>query len=421
MTMTEPARTDVPLTGAQILENAKALAPVLRERAAEIEANRSLPEDVVQLLRDAGVFRIGFSRAWGGPEMTSMEQTEVIEALSYGDASVGWCAKLGSDIGLHANFLDQDEARRMFTSIDMHSAGVLPVTGHAERVPGGYRLTGRWGFGSGSTHADWVASGAMVFENGEPYASPDGSNPHESRLFMVPQEEIRSLDNWYTLGLCGSGSSDYTITDVFVPENHSLTFDNPKVPNGPLVQPDVIQRSMCGVPLGMTRAALDYVRALTIERVDMLKGRPWRMSGVAWKDNEHIQITLAECEADYSTTRAGVYRALERQWEVTADGTGTLDDLTPDERVAPALTGWQAFQMAKRVVLRLCDLLGTAAIRSDDPMNRWLRDAVTMAMHPTARDRVTQTVGAHLVGARPSMRFMLGIVDKPKTDVQPDA
>jgi alkylation response protein AidB-like acyl-CoA dehydrogenase len=255
-----------------------------------------------------------------------------------------------------------------------------------------------------------------VFENGEPYASPDGSNPHESRLFMVPGDQIEPIDNWYTLGLCGSGSSDYTITDVFVPENHSLTFDNPKVPNGPLVQPDVIQRSMCGVPLGTARAALDYVRDLALERVDMLMGSPWRMSGIAWRDNEHIQITLAECEADYSTTRAGVYQALERQWEVTADGVGTLDDLTPHERVAPALTGWQAFQMSKRVVLRLSELLGTASIRSNDQMNRWLRDALTMAMHPTARDRVTQTVGAHLLGSRPSMRFMLGIVDKPKPD-----
>ena len=136
MTMTEPARTDVALTGTQILANAKALAPILRKRAAEIEKNRRLPADVVQMLRDGGIFRIGFSKAWGGPEMTSMQQTEVIEALAYGDPSVAWCAKLGSDIGLHANFLDQDEARRMFPSIDMHTAGVLLPSGRAEKVPG---------------------------------------------------------------------------------------------------------------------------------------------------------------------------------------------------------------------------------------------------------------------------------------------
>ncbi|MFD1049761.1 acyl-CoA dehydrogenase family protein, partial [Kibdelosporangium lantanae] len=99
----------------------------------EIEKNRQLPADVVQMLRDAGVFRIGFTREWGGPEMTSMEQTEVIETLSYGEPSVGWCAKLGSDIGLHANFIDQDEARRMF-ALDMHSACVLMPVGRDEEV-----------------------------------------------------------------------------------------------------------------------------------------------------------------------------------------------------------------------------------------------------------------------------------------------
>ncbi|MFC0430668.1 acyl-CoA dehydrogenase family protein [Kutzneria buriramensis] len=407
MTVTEPARVGTPMTGAEIIANARALAPILRKRSAEIEKNRRLPADVVQMLRDAGVFRMGFSRAWGGPEMTSMEQTEVIEALSYGDPSVGWCVKLGSDIGLHANFLDQDEARRMFPSIDMHTAGVLLPAGRADRVPGGYRLSGRWAFGSGSTHVDWVASGAFVYENGEPYASPDGSNPHESRLFMVPREQIQSIDNWHTIGLCGSGSCDYTITDVFVPENHSLTFDNPKVPNGPLVQPDVIQRSMPGIPLGAARAALDHVREVARTRVD-------RMSGTPWRDLEKVQITLAECEADYVTARAGVYQAMQRQWDVTADGVGTLDDLTPDERIAPALTCWQAFRMARSVLQRLCDLFGTATIYSDDQLGRWLRDVMTMGQHLTAKDRATQTAGAYVLGGRPSVRFMLGIVDKPK-------
>lgn len=407
MTMTEPARTAVPMTGAQILANAKALAPIMRKRSAEIEKNRRLPADVVQTLRDAGLFRIGFSKDWGGPGMTSMEQTEVIEAISYGDSSVGWCVKLGSDIGLHANFLDQDEARRMYPSIDMHSAGVLLPPGHAEKVPGGYRLTGHWTFGSGSTHVDWVASGALVYEDGKPYASPDGSNPHESRLFLVPRAQIESIDTWNTLGLCGTGSCDYKITDVFVPESHSLTFDNPKIPNGPLSQPDVIQRSMPGVPLGTARAALDYVREVASSRVD-------RMSGMAWRDTERIQITLAECEADYVAARAGVYRALERQWEVTAVPGATLDDLTPDERSAPGLTCWQAFRMARSVTQRLADLFGTAQIFPDNPLSRWMRDAIAMCQHPTARDRVTQSVGAYLLGGKPSMRFILGIVDKPK-------
>ncbi|WP_433260847.1 acyl-CoA dehydrogenase family protein [Actinosynnema sp. CS-041913] len=405
MTITEPARAEATLTGAEILANAKALVPILRKRSAEIERNRRLPDDVVEMLRDAGVFRMCFSRAWGGPEMTSMEQVEVIETIAYGDSSAGWCAKLGSDIGLHANFLDQDEARRMFR-LDMHTAAVIMPIGRADKVPGGFRLSGRWPFGSGSTHADWVGSGAFVYENGEPYASPDGSNPHESRLFFVPGGQIESIDNWHTLGLRGSGSCDYRINDVFVPDNHTLTFDSPKVPNGPLVQPEVIQRSMCGVSLGIARAALDHAREVIATRVD-------RMTDTPWSQLERVQIALAECEAEYYSARSGVYKALERVWEVTADGVGTLDDLTPDERGAPALTGWQAFGMARSVTRQLCDLLGASTLRDDDPLNRWLRDASAIRQHVTAGDRVTQSVGAYLLGAKPSLRIMLGIVDKP--------
>jgi alkylation response protein AidB-like acyl-CoA dehydrogenase len=403
MTMVESAPTETTLTGAQILANAKALVPILRKRAVEIEKNRQLPADVVQMLRDAGVFRIGFTRAWGGPEMTSMQQTEVIETLAYGEPSVGWCAKLGSDIGLHANFIEQDEARRMF-ALDMHSACVLMPTGRAEKVEGGFRLTGRWPFGSSSNHADWIGGGAFVFENGEPYASPDGSNPHESRLFFVPKDEVENIDNWDMWGMRGTGSSDFVINDVFVPESHSWTFDSPKIPNGPFSQADIIQRSMPGVAIGLARAALDHAREVIATKVN-------HITGLRWGEMEKFQIGIAETEVDYYNTRAGLYAAMERQWELTRDGIGTLDDLNPEERIAVSMTGWEAFQMARRVTRRLADLMGTAAVRAEDPLGRWFRDAHTMCQHLVAGDRVTQTAGAYLFDAKLSMRFMLGVTD----------
>ncbi len=122
-----------PQTAAEILMRAKAAAPRLRARSEEIERERRLPADVVELLRSTGVFRMGFSRDWGGPGLTSMEQTEVIEALSYGDTSAGWCAMIGSDTGLYASFLDEAVAREMFPHLDMVTAGLLFPVGRAER------------------------------------------------------------------------------------------------------------------------------------------------------------------------------------------------------------------------------------------------------------------------------------------------
>jgi alkylation response protein AidB-like acyl-CoA dehydrogenase len=269
-------------------------------------------------------------------------------------------------------------------------------------VPGGYRLSGRWSFGSGVNHCDWVMSGAFVFEDGEPYASPDGSNPHESRQFVVRGDEVEVIDNWHTTGLRGSGSCDYTITDVFVPENHTLSWDNVKGTPGPLAQPDSFMRSLCGVPLGVARAALDYAREIASTRVD-------RMSGTAWADLYRVQVVLAECEADYNATRAGVYSSMRRQWEVLAAG-GSLDDLTLNERAASPLSWLHAFRTSRSIVNRLYDLLQTWSILQSSPMDRWMRDTATMCQNLTAQDAILESVGAYLLGGKPKFRICLGIV-----------
>ncbi|WP_405010274.1 acyl-CoA dehydrogenase family protein [Kitasatospora sp. NBC_01539] len=378
--------------GAGILARARALAPALRERSEEIERARRLPADVVELLRATGVFRMGFGRSWGGPELTSMEQTAVVEALAYGDTSAGWCAMIGMDTGLYASFLDETAAKEMFPHLDMITAGLLFPSGRADRVPGGYRLTGHWQFGSGITHSDWVISGAFIFADGLPEPA---EGPQDSRLLMVPRSEVEILDTWHTTGLAGSGSCDYRITDVFVPEEHALTFDTVHGAAGPLAQPEVHMRNMPGVPLGVARAALDHVRTAIAE-------------GGRWTDDWRAQTTVAACEADFNATRAAVYGALQRQWEVLAAG-GTLADLTPDERAALPLSRLHAFRTARSIVTRLYDLMQTASVYRPSPLDRWLRDTTTMCQHIVAQDRILQSAGAHLLGGRPQFALSLGI------------
>lgn len=395
MTVVDEPRTrpaaDLPDAGAEILARAQALAPRLRERATEIERGRRLPADIVEWLRDAGVFRMAFSRAWGGPELTSIQQTEVVEALAYGDASAGWCAMIGSDTGLYARFLDEDVAKQMFPSIDMVTAGLLFPTGKAQRVAGGFRLSGRWQFGSGITHADWVVSGAFVQRDGVPERDANGAP--DSRLFLVPRHRVEVIDTWHTTGLAGSGSCDYSISDVFVPEQHTLEFATVRGESGPLSQPEVHMRNMPAVPLGVARAALDLVREESGKKAD----------------DYRTQVALAECAADLHATRSGVYTALHRQWEVlTAEG--TLEALTPQERAALPLSRLHAFRTARSIVQRLYDLRQTSAIYHPSPLDRWLRDTNTMCQHIVAQERILQSAGAYLLGGTPSFKLCLGLV-----------
>jgi alkylation response protein AidB-like acyl-CoA dehydrogenase len=392
MTVVEEPRTAPADTAAKILARAKEIAPRLRDRSEEIERARRLPDDVVRMLRDTGVFRMGFTRALGGPELTSVEQTEVIEALAYGDTSAGWCAMIGSDTGLYASFLAEPVAREMFPSLDMVTAGLLFPVGRADRIGGGYRLTGRWQFGSGITHCDWVVSGAFIYRNGQPQPGPDGE-PHDSRLMMVPRSQVEIIDTWHTTGLAGSGSCDYTITDVFVPEEHTLVFGTVLGRPGPLAQPEVHMRNMPGVALGVARAALDHVREMCYARAD----------------DYRTQVTLAECEADFIAARHAVYGTMQRQWEVLRRG-GTLEDLTVDERAALPLSRLHAFRTARSIVSRLYDLCQTASIYRPSPLDRWLRDTTAMCQHIVAQDRILQSAGAYLLGGTPSFKLCLGVV-----------
>jgi indole-3-acetate monooxygenase len=396
MTMTQT------LTAADVLANARTLAPLLRERAAEFERARHLPADVVDLLREAGVYRMCWGPERGGPGLTSMQQTEVIEELSYGDASAGWCAMVGSDTGIFSAFLDPSVAREVYPSLDLVTVGTLAPFGRAERLPDGYRLSGRWPFGSGIQHSDWVISGAWIYRDGRPFAEEGSAHEHDSLLFLVPRRQVELVDNWHTTGLAGSGSCDYTITDVFVPPEHTLSLAEPRVPAGPLTTPDAFQRHQCGVPLGVARAAIDHFLEVAPARVE-------RASGVAWAHNEHIQIGLGQCVADYLATRAGVYSSIERQWEVLAAG-GTLDDLTPLERAAVPLSCLHAFRTARSIVTRLYDLLQTWSIHRSSPMDRWLRDTTVMCQHLAGQNSFLQTGGAYLMGGKPKYRVALGIL-----------
>jgi alkylation response protein AidB-like acyl-CoA dehydrogenase len=391
----------VPRTAESILAAVRAIVPELRARSAEIEQSRRLPADVVELVRGTGVFRMGFGEEFGGPGLTSAEQTRVLEKLSYGDASVGWCAMVGMDSGLFATYLPVPAVLEMFSTLDMSTAGMLAPAGRAERVPGGYRLTGRWGFGSGIAHADWVFAGAHTYTDGKQDLT--GGGKPNWRVMMVRPDDVVLIDNWHSTGLAGTGSMDYTVSDVFVPERHSFSFRAPRHRSGPLSTPDLQMRKMPGVPLGVARAAIDHVRETARTKVNRMTGQPWA-------DDFRVQFAIGECEMDLAAIRRAVYRSLEHRWDRLAAG-ATQEDLDSDERIDTMLARLNAFRGARRIVRRLYDLLATTSIYRPSPMDRWLRDVETMCQHFMAQDQIVQSAGAFLLGGKPQNPLVLGILD----------
>lgn len=302
---TEPGST--PMSAADIRTNARALSGYLREKSAEIEGARRLPGEVVTRLREAGMFRLMMPKEWGGPEMCPAEQVEVIEELAKANASAAWCVMIGCDSGFFAGFLEDSAAREIYPRLDMPTAGSATPSGRAERVPGGYRVTGQWSFGSGVTYADVVELACVLHERGAPVKK--SQDTPATCGFLTPASNVEVVDNWRTTGMRGTGSCDYSVKDLFVPEQFLCNI------RPPARNPGVLWRrstnflpKVAGVPLGAARAAIDYAVDEIKEKVEFLSGRPFRNSG-------RIQSVIADAEMRLGSARSYVFLAMEREWK----------------------------------------------------------------------------------------------------------
>lgn len=245
----------------------------LEEKSDQIEEARTLPREVVARMRDAGVFRIAMPKIWGGPELSTIEISEVIEEVSQASASAGWCVMIGCDAGFLSAFLDDAVGRKLYPHLDMLTAGSITPC-RADRVAGGYRISGQWPFGSGINHADVVMAACVVYENGAPIR--DGGAPIV-RCMMAPASSFEILDTWHTTGLRGTGSNDFRASDLFIPDEHSFSFTGPIKRDGALYRHRFnFFTKIPGVPLGMARAMIDQVSAAIQTKVELPSQRLYK-------------------------------------------------------------------------------------------------------------------------------------------------
>ena len=371
-----------------IKANAKALRPWLATKSDEIEKLRCLPQDVVDQLIAAGTFRMNMPRIWSGPELTSMEQVEVIEELSKGDASVGWCVMIGCDSGVYSGYLEDMVARELFPHLDMVQAGWVYPVGKAEEMGDFYRVSGKWMFCSGSSHADMIAAGCTVYRNGEPVISPAVGLP-EWRLIIAPASHWQILDTWHTTGLRGTASNDYTTmeTDMIVPREHSFSFLEPKREGILWKRSDTILRKMSGIPLGLSRKAIDDVTEIMSVKTDRIVGRPY-------KESSRIKSAIAQAEMMLGRARAYVFYALENQWRTLEKD----EPMTVAQRSDVWLSRLSAFQTAKEITTLLYDTVGGDAVYSaKTSLDRAHRDAITMCQHVVGQTKGMEDIGALLL------------------------
>ena len=375
-----------PLKGAEILANAVAVGPLLREEAAENERLRQLNGKTAAALRSAGVFRLPMPAAWGGPELDIVTQTEIIETLSRADGSAGWSAMIGSDGGFYSSFLDDEAGRSLYPDLDAVTAGGVLPAGRLDRGPDGYRLSGRFSFASGIAHADVVVAGAAVFENGDMVTGPDGRP--EWRISLLPASAYQVLDTWYTTGLAGSGSCDYTAEGVFVAAERTFTFADGARRDGTLYAwPGLFIANAPGVPLGIARDALDVARAIWADKIILPDMTPAR-------NEPRVRATIARAEAMVGSVRSYTYDLLGSFWDTLAAG----DTPTLEQRAALAGSFAYTFQTCRDAVQLLYQEVGSQSVYRGCPLDRHLRDLVTISQHIMGQTRMLEMAGGMWLG-----------------------
>ncbi|MEQ8992983.1 MAG: acyl-CoA dehydrogenase family protein, partial [Pseudomonadales bacterium] len=187
-----------------------ALHDEIASRADEIEAARRMPDDLAQRMAAAGMFRLLVPRCYGGDQAHPRAFFDALAATARRDGAAGWCQMIAATTGLLSASLPEPWAKTIYgRNANVITTGVTAPLGRAEPVDGGYRVSGRWPFGSGCQVSDWICGGCLVMENGEPRRNAHGLP--ESMLVMFPAAEVTVHDTWRTSGLCGTGSHDIEV------------------------------------------------------------------------------------------------------------------------------------------------------------------------------------------------------------------
>lgn len=368
-----------------LLATAASLVPLLQDRAAEAEAGARVPQEVSDRLGAAGLYRMLVPEALGGSAAHPRVFSEVLETLARGDAAAAWVVMTGSTTGVLMAYLDDAVAASLLdTEPSAALAGVFAPTAMAVPVDGGYRVSGRWAYGSGSQNAAWIMGGAIVPTEQGPRRLADGSLEIRSCFFSA--DDVTIHDTWKVSGLRGTGSHDLEVSEVFVPAERTtcLAQDAPRH-DAPLYRFPVfglLATGVCSVGLGLGRAALELAHT-------HVKGKTKIGTSKTMADSELVQIELARARGQLNAARAYLHSTLDATWASTADGA----PISVPQRAELRLAASHAARTSAAVVDTCYTLCGGRAIWDRNPLSRIFRDVHVMTQHIMVGNQVDRAVG----------------------------
>ncbi|MFB6959057.1 3-hydroxy-9,10-secoandrosta-1,3,5(10)-triene-9,17-dione monooxygenase oxygenase subunit [Streptomyces sp. NPDC001276] len=358
-----------------VLAAIRALAPTLRERAAEAEELRRVPDNSVKELEDTGFFQLLQPKAFGGQAADPLVFYSAVKEIAKACGSTGWVASVLGIHPWHVALYDPRAQQEVWgDDPKTRIASSYAPTGEATPVDGGFRLSGRWHFSSGCDHAQWALLGCVV---------PDAEgNPVDMRTFLVPRTEYRIDDVWDTVGLRGTGSNDVVVDDVFVPDYRALSF-------GPVTALKVPGHELNDEPLYRLPYAGVFTTTISTPIVGIAEGayesyvettkRRFRVSyGQKVAEDPFAQVRIARAASDIDASWLQLTRNIGEMYALAQRG----EELSTELRTRTRRDQVIATERAVAALDLLMENAGGNAMRTGpNPVQRAWRDAHTGRGH----------------------------------------
>ena len=375
------------------LDRVDIAGPVAEAGAREADKIHEVTADAMAALHEQGLFRMLLTKKVGGAELPLPIFIQVIERIASYDGSTAWCVCQGSGCSMLGNYLIPETAGGIWQD---KPEGILawgPGKAEATVVDGGYNVTARTMFVSGSHHATWVAAhcGTVKERDGTVRLGPDGKP--EDRTVLIRKNRLELTDTWDVVGLRGTGSDGFNLDDFFVPEEHTIVRATMIEDAGETTTlysfstMAIYAMGFASVALGIAQGFLDRFLELAQEKKPRRVERPIC-------ENPVVQDEVARGHARLSAARAYLRNSVDEAWaEAERSGSATIE-----QRMAIRLAATHAIHEAKAVVDTLFDTGGTSSVFASAPFERRFRDIHAVALQIQGRKTNFETFGAWIMG-----------------------
>ena len=366
----------------EVVERAESVVEVIEAHADEASELRRLPAPVVAALVDASLMRMCVPSAYGGPDTEPSAMLEAIMTVARADGAAGWCSMIASTTSSMAAFLPPESAMSIYGDPKVVTGGVFAPNGVGAATThggvNGFDVTGRWAWGSGTQHCEWVLGGTRC---------DDGT----FRLIWFPQADVTFHDTWHTGGMRGSGSLGYSVDGVFAPAAFSMQpgVTPPQVDTALARFPNfsLLAVSVSAVGLGVARRSLDEIH-------DIAQGKKPQFSAKTLAEAPFTQIEFSRAEGRLRAARCFLLEEVAAAWaEVERTGAASVE-----QRTRMRLAAVHAASESAAVADIAFTLAGGTAVYDSSVLGRCSRDAHVVTQYIQTAPKLHEKVGRLLLG-----------------------